>query len=317
MNSFFYSMSNYFSFYLLIMYLTVKRKKIFLPLVIVGFFYGMRDFSIGRDTKNYVSAYVWSQGGYFKEILFKSYGKILYALNCSPRIYIFLLSLILSGCIYVYIYKISIENKERSFLLWMMLFSSTAIIFYINILRQGIAIMIILISYYSKTNKNKLMYYILGCLIHYSSIFFLFINFKVLYRWYLKYKLRTEILLWGICLVFSKILYLFSKRLEDLENFQQHKSFYVKVALLIIVYIFFRLKKIKNKELFLLWYVLCITFLAFGVPVVSNRLLITTSFVTPILIYRSIKRKKILIIGVVLYHLFSILYPSIAGMLFK
>lgn len=125
------------------------RKKVYICISFAGLFLisGFRAFSVGADTQAYVN--VFNSISYFGtlksrfEIGFLYYVQCLHRLSNNPAILLIISSAICIGVVCIFIYQFS-ENTTLSFLLYILL---GAYFSQMNIMRQAIAMSLLMISY--------------------------------------------------------------------------------------------------------------------------------------------------------------------------
>ena len=160
-----------------------KSKKIFCISIFIMFslIQGFRSFNVGNDTQNYVKFFRLSENMPILDIIFMKqwsiepgYGllmKICNIINCTPQIFLLIVSMIINGLLMYFIYKYS-DNPFMSVIIFMgvefFTLSFTA-------LRQMLAIVILLHSYpFIKQQKIKkfLLIVLLAATFHKTALVF-------------------------------------------------------------------------------------------------------------------------------------------------
>lgn len=169
--------------------LMVRHKKISIFLCLIGIIIlsllaGLRSIDVGRDLRVYVissfnncrnfSSIISYLDYYsFKEPLYYSLNYIVYKCSGDINVLLFVIQLIISSIIYYIAYKES-ENNKGTFSIYIL---SYIIVWYnttFNIVRQSLAIAIILLGFKSlieKNDKKFILLTFLAFLFHSSAIF--------------------------------------------------------------------------------------------------------------------------------------------------
>lgn len=306
-----------------------KLKKIILLgyLLFFSIYLGARNFDIGTDTKNYVKAYMSGDGGYFSELGFKYLGYILYKFKFSPSEYLITISL-LKTCIYYKGYHLLAKEKKNIYILiWLSLFTSTSLFGYVNILRQSIAggFFLMALGYQEKKEKLKtIISLICGFLFHKSTIFCFLVFIPYFRKKYLKLKKQEKLLgiflVSGISIIVPYFLiwhYKFNKYFFKMET---NNSFYLKVGILIILYLYL-LKENFNKNIeFILYGNILILILFIRFELLSSRLIYYINAYLPVIIFEIIRKNKkiksIIYLFIIMYQILILYYPSIFYQIF-
>ncbi|WP_367243733.1 EpsG family protein [Fusobacterium sp.] len=321
----YYSINFFVIIELFLFYLCIKNKKniFIIGIFLFAIYLGFRDFYI-TDTVNYIREYQTGHGGYFSEKGFKYLGKILYELKFSTRLYIITLSL-LNMFLYFMGYKILYKEKDmRDLVIWIFIFNSTFLFGSINILRQSLAggFLLISLSLLIKSDKSKLSlaYLILGISFHTTLVFFLPLWIALYFKIYKKMSLKIEIVIYILSFILGIISIKFLLNIPKVYRYfyeiSTNKSFYLKYIILLLFYIFMKLKKRDlniKKILFVLFYMIIILTFFLNFKLLPSRLIYYSNIFIPILlgdIYLRIKQKNIFLILIQVYHIFVLFYPA-------
>ena len=172
------------SIYLIFIYSTrlslIKEKSLeifrFILLVItLALFWGLRDQSIGNDSVTYIKIFQNPESYPSKlEPGFLFLLEILKFFSLSGNFLLFSLSFILLFLQLLVYYKFN----QRDFFVYFIIYSSFYYYyqFHINIMRQGLAILMVAMSFFAYKRKNSVVYFIwgiIGCLFHATALIFL------------------------------------------------------------------------------------------------------------------------------------------------
>lgn len=302
-----------------------KIKRILLGIIIVFYtlYMGLRPYDVGTDTKNYIYEYLTGTGGYFKEIAFKFIGKWSYYFKLNFNQYLLVIST-LQTLILIKCCKNSFETKEeRNLFYWIFLFNAGTILGYVNIIRQFLANLFLLLSlsYYFSEKKKSYLFYILSILFHSTAIFFGLIFYKKLYIKYLKLSKKIKVLIIIITGIVSTIipnLLLWNDKFQRyFYHYKSGKSFYMKLLIVMVFYFYYIYKKENNKFLEYILFYSCLLVLVFWrFSALSNRMIYYVNSIIPFIlveIYLSKRKnsKRIMFFVIFSYHILLIFYPSI------
>ncbi|WP_422389619.1 EpsG family protein [Candidatus Hamiltonella endosymbiont of Tuberolachnus salignus] len=163
-----------------------------LLIIIYVTLFGLRDYSIGSDTRDYVENFLYNNNNF--EPLFVVITSLIQLITSNPTAYLLILSLIYGVNIF-FAYIIFGKNVKShiTIFIWFLLFSLTPLLGIINYFRQPISISFFLLGLAVYLNKKKINFlsgflFIFSTLIHYSNIIFLlllvfsrFINLKAIF----------------------------------------------------------------------------------------------------------------------------------------
>lgn len=232
---------------------TCSKRRINMILIIqvlsIAFFYGMRGLQIGADTDVYVSSYLnnhyWMEPGF---VIYSNLAKII--LRDSWELYLTSISFIILLCLALF-YKQVFKNENYKFLN-IAFFLTTLMPYFIlmqtNIIRQGMAIAILLLGFVILLVNNKkygLMFIFISWTFHYSMIF---ISMIVLIIYFVRLNKTYTLVL----IVFSFIFYLLNthqivfqmidngylaQRIFEYQSLQTNNSVLIKFAFYLINYL--------------------------------------------------------------------------------
>jgi len=324
---------------------------IFVLLILTSSFYGFRDIIIynqdGFTTDTYRYALIW-----FKEIttiqdifygtsswkadyLFFTIPYIVNFISSNPNIYLFTNAFISFGLLFYAYYKI-INGKKYyylfPFVVFLILACSTTVANYANLLRQGLAISLVLMSIaFMLENKIKYgyLFFILALFSHKSVIVFFIIYFFVFHT-KIKLKYYFYILFFSLPFTFFNILGLIGSNFlllsEKINSYQGSNSrmLIFKAMILFVIaiflYNFFKNRKYSYifEQIFKIYIsVLIIAFISFKIEIISGRLLYYPSILLPYFIFNFIfyiKQKNlyfyVVTILTIAYGLFILLTSS-------
>lgn len=304
------------------------KKYIFLGyLLFFSIYLGARSFDIGNDTRNYVNAYLSGDGGYFSELGFKYLGYILYKFKFTSSEYLIFISL-LKTCVYYKGYSLLAKDKKNIYILiWISLFTSTSLFGYVNVLRQSIAggFFLIALGYQEKKEKIKIIIsLILGFLFHQSIVFYFLIFIPYFRKKYINLKKIKKLLGIFLASVISIIIpYFFIWNYKFNQYFfimETNNSFYLKVGILMILYLYL-LKENFNKNMeFILYISILIVILFIRFELLGSRLIYYINVYLPIVLFELIRKNKkvknIIYFFIVIYQILILYYPSVYKMIF-
>lgn len=166
-----------------------RKYLLFVQILSVSIFFGLRNLGIGVDTINYYVVYInqynWLDFGLtiINRIIYVFFGE-------NYRIYLLIISFLTALNLgFFYYFIMNKDNKYLNFAYSSMFVFPYTILMFINVVRQGLAISFILLGMivFIKLKRNTILGFFLlifGSLIHYSMIiptfvFLLFLIFKV------------------------------------------------------------------------------------------------------------------------------------------
>jgi len=176
-------------FFVIFIYVLISRylwnknslSSLLVPLIISVLFAGLRG-NVGTDTFAYKTFFnlLWNKDEITRQGLFFAFepGFVFYS-HCIKIIFdddqFFIFSL---SCLYGFLfYQLLKRVKERD-LFFLLYISAYFVMFNLNLLRFGIAMMFLGLSYFSQGNKSKIFYFCLAVLFHFSSIFGILLYIK-------------------------------------------------------------------------------------------------------------------------------------------
>jgi hypothetical protein len=191
-----YSLSNIIIFYAYLLAISLigikvsdKSKNIILMIQVlsVSLFFGLRDASVGADTKIYISVYLNQQT--WIDIGLVLINKIIFLfVKSNWKVYLFIICLI-SSLNMALTYKIIFRNSSKYINLayWTLFCMPYTILMDINIIRQGLALSFFMLGIsllHISNRKIGIILIMLSCSIHYSMIivalgFFLFLFLRI------------------------------------------------------------------------------------------------------------------------------------------
>ncbi|MDQ1167511.1 EpsG family protein [Flavobacterium sp. SORGH_AS_0622] len=314
----------YLSFFLsVLVYVIISRylwnknslSSLLFPLIITVLFAGLRG-NVGTDTFAYKTFFnsLWNKSEITSQGLAFTFepGFVLFS-HCIKIIFdddqFFLFSL---ACLYGFLfYRVLKKIKERD-LFFLLYVSSYFVMFNLNLLRFGIAMMFLGLSYLSQGKKNKFLYFGLAISFHFSSIFAILLYIKK--EHIVKY--IAGVILFSI-LTFN---YIQSKLGAYFLDFFMSGSFRIEMTIfleLIVFYFLIKWNSIKVMENNILYCIILYFFFRwFGY---LNDIISRVSFVLGFIIYLVLLRNSIdkksrilftFLILVYTYRSLSFLYNS-------
>jgi len=234
------------------------------------------------------------------DYLFFTLTFLIRSITDSPDIYLFLISLISVGILFYAYYRLSVKiNKEKYFLFFILLLITTVTFYslYANLIRQGFALSIVLLSI--TINKKILKYFLLlVAFLFHKSIISIVIAIIIVDI----FKNKTKILNYSLYITTFFFLINFKKLIINL-NFNnifierlifyadsETRSYIIKLSLLLIIGIIIRIfyKKIKNdflKQIINIYMInLLFVVLLKDIQIVSARLAYNSTILLPVLI---------------------------------
>lgn len=204
-----------------------KYKKFYLCCLIIIFslVYGLRDFRIGVDTKEYLSRYNLMSGN--KDPLFALLTNALhYFLQGNKQLYLLSIAFLTNVTLGAAIYRLLDKNIERTILAYLLtVMLPYVILSNVNIIRQGLSVSFILLSL-SYIDKKKISFFIFAIIsigLHKMMVIFWLI-FLTIYFFKIKPKYLFYLSL-IVCIVLK-----FPFVIDILENFKW--NFYIEKLLL-------------------------------------------------------------------------------------
>lgn len=203
-------MINYFILYFSVLSFSFFSKKstgrngILIILIILLMFYSCRNYTVGTDTLNYVSHYVYNYDRYqygFNNEVEIGYQYLDYLITKFTRNYFWLFFVCGAITIYSYLYIINKYANNFIFSLFIYLFFGFYT-FAFNGLRQGIAMAICFFALPYLLDKKALKYFVLiflASLFHISSLIMFFIYFLIHFKIKLEYKMLITFLFSFLC----------------------------------------------------------------------------------------------------------------------
>lgn len=320
--------------------LSLSNKKIstlisYLSIITFAIVIGLRDVYYGSDTPTYVNYFneyttlsnLFEKFQYKGDYLFFMIGWFVKQITIYPEVYIFFLSF-LSIVIFYLSYLKLIKNyicQYKNILLYSSFFTSTILLIYANVIRQGLSISLIVLSIYLFSMKKfKSAFFILLCasFIHKAAfLFFIILPIVFIYNISIKKLLFFSV----ISLIFMKFNLLAIIIPEDFFIIGSILSGYantnfnvdnlsLKIIVLSISLIYFYLVTTKNKEyyfnkLFKI-YLFLYSFIVISYPFgkFCERLILYDSILLPILFFMTIKIFKQKMLMLFFYLIISSLY---------
>lgn len=332
-----YSLSILFAFFALlavVVYLSYKFGKrsqklgAYIIVVLVAVFYGLRNFSVGVDTKEYIARF--ENGVVTDDYLFSYMGIILKQLGVTPTIYLFIIALLTSVLLLRSIKNFSGSYAKAGTFLALIAILPYGIMAYVNVARQGLAVAIILYGLSLVfVNKKALGYFgsLISFFIHKTTALIYVLSLLMSYVM----KKRRGILFLSVFTVLAAIIVGYIPTIISAFNQESADKFiafsandtsespyliYIKMAWAAIhIGILHKLNKSKKlpKEL----YHFCIAIFAISIilisnPLASSRILLTMDIALPVLYAAYPGRKnRLYIVGLALLCLYALLSPFI------
>ncbi len=329
-------------------YIKYLNFQILIYIILMTFFISLRDLT-GSDTIIYIeyfhyyddfssvydSYFSW-KGDYFFFFL----GWFIKLFTSSEFIYIFVLDFIgifLLAFGFYRLSKLSFLNNNLFFIIMFFVFSTSSFIFlYGNVIRQGIAISLIIVSLSYFLDKRKflgIIYFLLAIFTHKSSLIFLPVFLPVLY---FNIKWRTIIFIFIVSFLVGKLqlitkiadfnILFVSDKILSYQNAEQ-MNLNLKLIILMINTIIFSLfinKNIIFDKILKIW-ILLFSVVLFSIEIekFASRLILYNDILTPLLygmilfISRKEKYFSILLISeflfIMIYSFYVYNHPSITN----
>lgn len=338
MNSFYSLPELYALFLLLALFLLFFRKfghrlqrvAGFITVIVISIIYGFRDASVGVDTQEYISRY--NGGVITNDVLFSYFGSSLQALGVPPDWYLFILSLITSSLFFFALRNFTGNYIRASLFLLLIAVLPYGVMFYINIIRQGIAVALIVYGLslaYTGMRKYGLTFSIASLFVH-KTTSLVYLS-SILARKIMRLQGGRVLLvsLFGLMLFMSfalpSIMPLFG---EDIAS--KYKAYsgrdtseaayliYVKIAWASMhLFIITRLNKVRKifepLYYYFIWlFVLSIT--SIGAPLVSSRLLASVDVIIPVLYAQhtiGTQKRGLYSLGIAMLIVYAVVSPFI------
>ncbi len=223
-----------------------KNKKMFniAATVLVFAFIGLRDTSVGADTKVYSKLYYTNYDWGEKEFGYTLLTKFFNELGVSFNIFLIIISIFCGICFYVFIQKYS-DNYIFSIILFVAIGNFTM---FLTGLRQTIAISIIVLAIMAMLERKWYFFFplvLFASIFHYSSIIFLPVYFLNRVKFSAKKIAIIAVVFWGILLVFyNPIFQFFSKYFPEQyagdlqESSGKYGISFLVIAIEILIFIF-------------------------------------------------------------------------------
>lgn len=299
--------------------------------VSISLFYGLRGFSVGVDTVEYISRL--GSGLIKEDYLFSSIGLFTNAIGLSPSAYLFLISLLTSVFLALAIRNFTGSYAKASFFLVLIAILPYGIMSYVNIIRQGLAVAIILFGIsliYRKRVRTGYFVNILSFFIHRTTALVYLGSIIVARLRKYRYGILLIVLLTVTLMVLSSLLpHLISlidpsigNRYADYSGYDSSESpylIYAKIAwALLHLKILSQLNKSEQlfKPLYMYYASIVITALILiSNTLVSSRVLSSIDFILPV-VYASYqgKNKRLRNVGIALILLYALASPFIFQM---
>lgn len=235
------------SLYFALKFTNLKKKAkkaifLFLVFLLLGFISGFRSFSVGTDTQQYVSSFVWLSNSNGAKILgigdtlyepgYVLLNLFLYSISSNPRILILTTSLFINFAYCYFIYKFC----DDYFSAIMIYIFCCQYLVNMCITRQAISTSIILLAFPLLFRKNKI-YYIFAVLIasmfhYFSLLYLLFIPASFLSKKNFD-KSKKEIV--GLFLIVVLPIYflipeIYTSAITNLSNYSDYINYFNKLG---------------------------------------------------------------------------------------
>lgn len=288
-------------------------------IISISSFYGFRDIVIydreGFTTDTYRYALIWfneiktvndifyGTSSWKADYLFFTIPYLVNYISSNPNIYLFINALISFSLLFYAYYKIINGSKYYylfPFIIFLILMTSTVVANYGNLLRQGLAISLVLmsISYMlEKKYRYGYLFLILALFSHKSTIIFFIIYFFVFYK-----EIKLKYYFFGILATLPFIFFNLSDLIannffflaEKINTYQDSSSrmlLYKSILLFLValfLYLFFENKDYTytfDKIFKIYLSVLMFSFVFFKIEIISGRLLYYPSILLPYFIF--------------------------------
>lgn len=327
----------FFSLALLVAYLSsranksVQRLSAGLITLSISAFYGFRDSDIGVDTSEYINRFLNTT--FTEDYLFSMLSIASHSIGLSPSFYLFLISLLTSTFLLLAIKNFTGSYAKASFFLIIIAILPYGIMSYINIVRQGLAVSVILYGIsLIYIGKARLGYFVnfLSFFVHKTTalIYAASIIIKKL-RQYKHGTLLTILLATALFILSSFIPHFisfidpsFGDRYAEYAGEDSSESpylIYAKIAWALLHLVILS-KLNSSKALFNPLYTYYISIIAIAVllvsnPLVSSRILSSIDFILPV-IYASYSggNRSMRNVGIFLLLLYAVISPFIFQM---
>ncbi len=304
-----------------------KRIVPIISILCIGLFYGLRESSIGVDTAEYLARY--QRGTVTEDFIFSQFGVILKSLGVSSDIYLVLLAVITASLLYAALYNFTNNYTKSSYFLLLASFMPYGIMSYTNIMRQGLAVALILYAISVIAKKRHRIGYLLGLLtlyIHKATAIVYIISWVLAffrgqrYFWFSVFSVTT-ILTILIAISPAGILSLYDPDTANKFLYYQEWSssespylIYIKIMwALVHLYFIYRLNKYfdMNHNLFLYYVsVVMIAIIFISNTLISSRVLAAVDFILPVL-YATypINGKRTYLVGIIMLIIYALVSP--------
>lgn len=297
-----------------------------LVIAIISIYYGLRSPLMGRDTSEYIARY--NNGTPSSDILFDAFSNTLHSLGAPSMYFLFAISLLTTIFLFWALVNFTKNIQKSIMFLALIAIMPYGIMMYTNIIRQGLAVSIILlgISISNKDRNSKLsIISLLSILIHKSSaivyVISVFLKKVFICR-------KNTFLLFFIVMLIAASLYLLPTPISFID--QKLGDKYMRYASdntsesTILIYVKFLwayfhvilLSKMRNSAPNSLYSyfiaTVCVATICISSPLVASRFLTTLDILLP-MIYASIPGKKPLSyrIGIAAMILYAIISPFV------
>lgn len=306
------------------------KQYVFFQVFLFAFFMGIRSPEVGVDTKAYIQEFLTGGGGYFKEVLYKYFGYVLYTINADSIVFILAVSLLMGFLAYHIIIHAPVKKEYKSIIAWLFLSNLMVVFNWTNGLRQGIAALLFLlcIVLYTRGKYNKsFLCLILAPFFHISALVFLPIFFfyyasrkMSVFSIFTSNKVYVDAAAVIIFLCFSYIIF---SRIPQIVNKYGWGSKIIEVKVIIaflfyfIINYFLLYHAVHNRTSLILssyFYILCVSASFLINPEISNRFLYYSGCFEAVLIgivLTNAKKNRFIylsmaVLGNILYYIFTI-----------
>lgn len=288
-------------------------------IILISLFYGFRDIVIynseGFTTDTYRYALIWfneiktvnaifhGTSSWKADYLFFTIPYLVNYISSSPNIYLFINALISFSLLFYAYYKIINGNKYYylfPFVIFLILMTSTVIANYGNLLRQGLAISLVLmsISYMlEKKYRYGYIFLILALFSHKSVIVFFIIYFFVFHKeiklkyYFLGMFATLPFIFFNVSDLITSNFFFLAEKIDTYQGSSSRMLLYKSILLFFIalfLYLFFKNKNYNyafDKIFKIYLSVLMISFIFFQIEIISGRLLYYPSILLPYFIF--------------------------------
>ena len=171
-------------------YNALHRKAIVIPTILLSFFAGIRHFSVGSDTKAYVSSFIYNYTPVLDSDSSREFGYRFFEYIILKQSYNYFWLLFISALIIVICYLTFFKKYSNNYLLSVFIFITFNLYtFFFNGLRQGIAIAISVWSLKYIIERNFIKF---ACLILFASFFHQSVLILILFYFILNLSFKLE-----------------------------------------------------------------------------------------------------------------------------